>query len=161
VLGLLSAGAALTVAGCAGRRTIAAAASPADPGLDWPAAAFDATSVDAALIGLYGTASVAQTEDIAIDLPVFAEAGAMVPVAVSTRLPDVQAIHILVKANPTPLAASFDILAGAEAFVATRVRVERSSDVVVCVRSAGRLYASISDVVVTGPDGCVLRKVPD
>jgi sulfur-oxidizing protein SoxY len=115
----------------------AAASSPDGTFPDWPAAAFDATSVDSALTALYGTTEVTQTDDVVIDLPVFAEAGAMVPIAVSTRLPRVQAIHVLVRENPAPLAVSFAPLPGSDPLVATRVRVERTSDVVVCVR-AGR-----------------------
>jgi len=162
MLGMLAAGAAFAATGCAADRRRAAAppASPDGAFPDWPAAAFDATSVDLALTALYGTTEVTQTDDVVIDLPVFAEAGAMVPIAVSTRLPRVQAIHVLVRENPAPLAVSFAPLPGAEPLVATRVRVERTSDVVVCVRAAGRLYANTADVVVTGPDGCTGHKVP-
>ncbi|HJW80614.1 MAG TPA: hypothetical protein VJ396_00085, partial [Acidiferrobacterales bacterium] len=73
------AGSVLAVAASAGlltpTRVLAAA---------WPAAAFDAKTIDDALKGLYGTSAAADSKAITIKAPIQAENGAVVPIAVST-----------------------------------------------------------------------------
>lgn len=150
-------GIALAAAGCvAGARFAIAAGTESGP-----AGAFGATTVDEALRRLYGSSDATRTENVVIEVPVFAESGAMVPIAVSTRLPSVESIDVLVVGNPAPLAASFAFGPGVDTYVSTRIWVAKTSDIVVCVRSAGRSYVNSSDVVVTGFDGCVLHELPD
>ncbi|HJX17060.1 MAG TPA: thiosulfate oxidation carrier protein SoxY [Acidiferrobacterales bacterium] len=137
------AGSVLAVAASAGlltpTRVLAAA---------WPAAAFDAKSVDDALKGLYGTSAAADSKAITIKAPIQAENGAVVPIAVSTSLPGVEGITILVQANERPLVASV-ALSGAEGYFSARMKMGKTSDVKVIVKSGGKLHMASQQIKVT------------
>ena len=137
------AGSVLAVAASAGlltpTRVLAAA---------WPAAAFDAKSVDDALKGLYGTSAAADSKAITIKAPIQAENGAVVPIAVSTSLPGVESIAIFVQANERPLIASV-ALSGAEGYFSARMKMGKTSDVKVIVKSGGKLHMATQQIKVT------------
>ena len=137
------AGSVLAVAASAGlltpTRVLAAA---------WPAAAFDAKSIDDALKGLYGTSAAADSKAITIKAPIQAENGAVVPIAVSTTLPGVESIAIFVQANAAPLIASV-ALSGAEGYFSARMKMGKTSDVKIVVKSGGKLYTASQQIKVT------------
>ena len=137
------AGSVLAVAASAGlltpTRVLAAA---------WPAAAFDAKSIDDALKGLYGTSAAADSKAITIKAPIQAENGAVVPIAVSTSLPGVEGIAILVQANNQPLVASV-ALSGAVGYFSARMKMGKTSDVKVIVKSGGKLHMASQQIKVT------------
>ena len=114
----------------------------------YPAAAFDAKSIDDALKGLYGTASTADSKAITIKAPLQAENGAVVPITVSTSLPNAESIAILVKENGTPLVASV-ALTGASGFFSARMKMGKTSDVKVAVKSGGKLHVATQQIKVT------------
>ena len=76
----------------------------------WNKAAFESKSLDETVKALGGSSS-AQSADVAITAPDIAENGAVVPEAVASKIPNTQAIYILVEKNPNALAAGFGILA--------------------------------------------------
>ncbi|MEK7303859.1 MAG: thiosulfate oxidation carrier protein SoxY [Pseudomonadota bacterium] len=137
------AGSVLAVAASAGlltpTRVLAAA---------WPAAAFDAKTIDDALKGLYGTSTAADSKAITIKAPIQAENGAVVPIAVSTSLPGVESISIFVQANAAPLVANVS-LAGAEGYFSARMKMGKTSDVKVIVKSGGKLHMASQQIKVT------------
>lgn len=137
------AGGVLAVAASAGlltpTRVLAAA---------WPAAAFEAKSVDDVLKSLYGATATADSKAITINAPIQAENGAVVPITVSTSLPNVEAITILVIGNVSPLVASVN-LSGAQGYFSARMKMGKTSDVKVVVKSAGKLYTASQQVKVT------------
>ena len=137
------AGSALAVAASAGlltpTRVLAAA---------WPAGAFEAKTVDDVLRGLYGTSTAADSKAITINAPIQAENGAVVPITVSTTLPDVEAISILVAGNANPLVASVS-LTGAQGYFSARMKMGKTSDVKVVVKSGGKLHTASQQVKVT------------
>jgi sulfur-oxidizing protein SoxY len=103
-------------------------------------AAFAARSFAEAVAAL-GGAAVPSTQ-IVLDIPESIDSGAVVPVAVTTTLPDAREILIFVEGNPQPLPVRFAIPDGTEAFVATRIRLAQSSIVHVAVRTDARLFTS-------------------
>lgn len=137
------AGSVLAVAASAGlltpTRVLAAA---------WPAAAFDAKSVDDVLKSLYGTSAAADSKAISIKAPIQAENGAVVPIAVSTSLPNVEAIAIMVAGNNQPLVANVN-LAGAVGYFSARMKMGKTSDVKVVVKSGGKLHMATQQIKVT------------
>ena len=68
----------------------------------WNKAAFEAKSLDEAVKALGGPAAT-QSADISITAPDIAENGAVVPVAVTSKIPNTQNIYILVEKNPNSL----------------------------------------------------------
>ena len=116
---------------------------------DWNAAAFQARDVPTALTQLLGSESAEISSRIKIKVPDIAENGAVVPVAVETDLPGVTSISIIAANNPVPLVASFDLAESAVPFVATRIKMAKTSGVIAVVRAGGRLYKNAQNVKVT------------
>ncbi len=71
------------------------------------------------------------------------------PIAVTSRIPNTQNISIIAEKNPFPLAASFDIGAGAEGYVSTRVKMGQTSDVRAIIKADGKFYTAVKEVKVT------------
>lgn len=115
---------------------------------EWPKNAFEAKTVDNAIETLYGSAPAAPSGAIKIKAPIQAENGAVVPISISTSLPNVQAIGIFVEKNATPLVANTE-LAGAGGYFSARMKMAQSSDVQVVVKADGKLYSAKQTVKVT------------
>lgn len=119
----------------------------------WNKAAFDATSLEEALANILDGARVddarGDSNGIEIIAPEIAENGAIVPVGVIAAIPDVESIAILCEDNPQPLAAIYDIPPGTLADVKTRVKMARSSNVVVLVRVRGVFHMASKEIKVT------------
>lgn len=113
----------------------------------WNEKAFISKSKDEALTALVGTTESAEG-DITIKAPEIAENGAVVPITVTSNIPNTESISIIVVNNPQPLVASFDLM-GSEPFVSTRVKMAKTSQVMALVKSEGKLYSSVVDVKVT------------
>ena len=114
----------------------------------WNKAAFDARAVADALKGI-GVSATEDSEKIVLKAPEIAENGAIVPLEVSSQIPGTQAIYILVDKNPQPLTAVFEFASGAEAFVATRIKMAESSRIRIVVGAGGKFYATMREVKVT------------
>jgi sulfur-oxidizing protein SoxY len=115
----------------------------------WPEEAFAATEADAAMSTLFGTNQATASDQITLKVPEIAENGAVVPVTVSTTLADVESISIVVKNNPRPLVASFEIPAGTLPDVSSRIKMGETSDVTAVVKTADGLYSTSRQVKVT------------
>lgn len=115
---------------------------------EWPKDAFASKSVEDALKSLYGNAQTAASGSIKIKAPLQAENGAVVPISVTTTLPNVQSIAVMVEKNPQPLVASIS-LNGAEGFFSARMKMGSTSDVHCLVRSGGKLYSTKQNIKVT------------
>lgn len=116
---------------------------------EWPRDAYAATTVDDALKNLYGTSARTASAEVKIRAPLQAENGAMVPVVVSTNLPDVQSISVLVEKNPAPLAAHVNLGTGAVPYFASNLKLGSTSDVHFVVKSGGKLYSAKHNIKVT------------
>lgn len=114
----------------------------------WPQAAFAAKAVDQVLAALYGRTDAIENRAISLSAPYQAENGALVPVEVSTTLPRVQSIAIIVDKNPRPLVAVTN-LSGAEPFTGLHIRMSETSAVRAVVQSDGQLYTNTKLVRVT------------
>lgn len=73
----------------------------------------------------------------------------MVPVSVTTTLPDVTSISFLVSENPVVLVASYKIPAGTMPVVANRIKMAKTSNVIVIVEAGGKVYSTTKEVKVT------------
>lgn len=116
----------------------------------WNKEAFAAKSVNDVLKA-FGGAQTAKTTDVSWgSTPEIAENGAVVPINITSRIPNTQSIAVLVEKNPSTLAAKFDFPAGTEASVSTRVKMGQSSDVHALIRTAdGKYFIATREVKVT------------
>lgn len=115
----------------------------------WPKSAFEAKSIEAALTASEGTAETSASEKITVKAPDIAENGAVVPITVSTDLPDVESIAILASENNSPLVARFELMPSSKGYVSTRIKMAKTSDVVAVVKSGGNLHSASKSVKVT------------
>src|SRR4051812_30756181 len=88
----------------------------------WNKAAFESVTLSGAIKGLDIPAETTSA-DIEIIAPDRAENGAVVQVQITSRIPNTEAIAILVDKNPTPLIANFMFSNGALPFVITRIKM--------------------------------------
>ncbi len=114
----------------------------------WNKGAFEAKGVDAALKAA-GLEGAAKSGDIKIKAPDIAENGAVVPVTVSTKMAGVTNMSILASGNNTPLASTYDLGKGTEAYVSTRIKMGKTSNVIAIVKAGGKLYSNQKEVKVT------------
>lgn len=142
----------LQFAGGAGAMIAAAAAGLLKTGTAWAAPwnknAFEAKAAAEVLKNL-GASNLIDSKDITITAPDIAENGAIVPVAVTSKIPNTQSIAIIAEKNPFPLAASFDIMPGSDSYVSTRLKMGQTSDVRAVVKADGKFYTAVKEVKVT------------
>ena len=142
----------LRLAGSAGALSAAAVSGLIAGRHAWAAnrneAAFQAKAVADALKNL-GAGNLVESRDIVITAPDIAENGAVVPVAVTSKIANTESIAILAEKNPFPLAASFDIAAGAGADVSTRLKMGQTPDVRAIVKAGGKYFTAVKEVKVT------------
>jgi sulfur-oxidizing protein SoxY len=137
--------AAVFSAGASIMRSVAAFAADA---AGWPADAFKQKNQTDALKALYGkTAEV--SDQVKLDAPEIAENGAVVPISVSTTLPKVTSISVMVAENPYALAASYKIPEGTLPSVSNRLKMAKTSNVIAVVEADGKLYSASKEVKVT------------
>ena len=134
---------ALAAIGAAGLLRAAAAWAA-----NWNKAGFESKSLADVLKSL-GAASPAESRDIAITAPDIAENGAVVPVAVTSRIPNTQQISIVAEKNPFPLAATFEVSSGSEGYVSTRIKMGQTSDVWAVVRADGKFFTARKEIKIT------------
>ena len=115
----------------------------------WPQAAFDASSVKDAMMGLLGTESFENSAAISLRTPDIAENGTVVPVTVKTKLPGVESISVFALENARPLAISADLSAKSRGVLATRIKLGKTSKVVAVVKANGKLFGATKKVKVT------------
>jgi len=142
----------LKAGGSAGVLALAAVAGLVKTGealaQEWNKAAFDTKSVAETVKALGGSGST-PSGAIEITAPDIAENGAVVPVAVESKLPRTQAIAILIEKNPNTLSAEFEIPAGTDPFVSTRVKMAETSNIYALVAADGKYFHAVKEIKVT------------
>lgn len=116
---------------------------------DWNKAAFEAKTMDEAYKAIAGTAPAPSKDITFVGTPDIAENGAVVPIGVTSTIPKTEQIAILIEKNPNMLAAVFDVPAGTEPAIATRVKMSQTSNVYALVKADGKFYVAAKEVKVT------------
>src|SRR5438270_10549627 len=114
----------------------------------YPQEAFKAKNEADAIKALYGK-TAEPSDKVKLDAPEIAENGAVVPVSVTTTLADVTSISFLVSENPVVLVASYKIPAGTVPSVANRIKMAKTSNVIVVVEAGGKVFSTTKEVKVT------------
>lgn len=115
----------------------------------WPQSAFEAKSVDAAISAAVGSDKTEASSDITVKAPDIAENGAVVPITVSTGMAGASMIALIAEQNATPLTSTFELGEGTEAFISTRIKMGKTSNVLAVVKADGKLYSAKKEVKVT------------
>lgn len=115
---------------------------------DWNKPAFDGKTLSDAFKGL-GAGSPANSADIILRAPDIAENGAVVPIGIESKIPGTESIALLIEKNPNPLAAAFEIPAGTETKVSTRVKMGETSSVYALVKANGKYFMAKKEIKVT------------
>ena len=100
-------------------------------------------------IGLLYGRNPQPSDQIKLDAPEIAESGAVVPISVSTDLAEVTSIAFVVPGNPNVLAAYYRIPSGTLPNIANRLKMAKTSNVIVIVEAGGKLYSAAKEVKVT------------
>jgi len=115
---------------------------------NWNKAGFESKALADVMNSLGATGAV-ESKDIVITAPDIAENGAVVPVAITSKLPNTQQISIVAEKNPFPLAATFDVSGGVEGYVSARLKMGQTSDVWAVVKADGKYFTARKEVKIT------------
>jgi sulfur-oxidizing protein SoxY len=134
--------------------TLIAAAGWLEPGEaaaaeTWNKGAFDTHSLDETMKALGGSAPVPSNDIAFFSTPDIAENGAVVPVGITSKVPQTESIAILIEKNPNMLAAVFDIPPGTDASLSTRIKMGQTSSVYALVKANGKYYVTSKEIKVT------------
>ena len=110
----------------------------------WPTDAFNAATVEDALLALLGQAEDIP-ENVALQFkssspPSYAINGATVPIEIQCDLPNIERIAVLVEKNPFPLAMSFELTSGVKLPLKSMIKIAEDSQVIAVIRADGKLY---------------------
>ena len=115
----------------------------------WPEKSFQAENISAAMRNRLGSDQTSESGDIKIKAPDIAENGAVVPIEVSSTLPGVTSVAVLVEENARPLTASYELGTNTEPFISNRIKMGKTSNVIAIVKADGKLYSTKKSVKVT------------
>jgi sulfur-oxidizing protein SoxY len=116
----------------------------------WNKEAFAAQSVDGVIKAL-GAKDPAATKDVSWgSTPEIAENGAVVPVSVTSRVPNTASIALIIEKNPNKLAANFHFPESAQPVLVTRVKISESSNVHALIRTKDdKFFLATREIKVT------------
>jgi len=113
------------------------------------AAAFEIKTMTELVKSLGGSAPT-ESKDVTVTGPDIAENGAVVPIGVSTALPGVKRMLVLVEKNPSVMSAMFEVSDAVDANFSTRVKMGQSSNVMaVAMMADGKVLFAQKEVKVT------------
>ena len=118
----------------------------------WNKAAFEAAKLVEAEKGLAIEGDI-PSKDIEIIAPDRAENGAIVQLEVNSRIPNTEAISVLVEHNPTALIGHFIFNNGTLPYLVTRIKMAESSDIKIIVKAGDKYFTSSKNVEVL-ENGC-------
>ena len=115
----------------------------------WPQRAFEAHSLADAAKAL-GATSVAPSSEVTLQAPDLTEDGALVPLSMTTTLPGVRQLALLVERNPGVLSAVFTLSDAIEPQLSLRVKMQESSRVwALALLADGRALYAVRELRVT------------
>lgn len=107
----------------------------------YPEEAFKATEGSAVLASLHGTDVFEESDQLQVDVPGIAEDPRYVPIRVSSSLQNIESVTVIAEANNIPLSAHFRLYEPQD-FLASRIKIEATGDILVVVKAGGKLHAA-------------------
>ena len=117
----------------------------------WPSTAFAKKSLKSAIAEVSYGATI-KSKRIKINAPDHIEGGTLVPISITTDIPNIDRISIFVEKNAHPLCASFDFHEPCDGYLATRIKMKRSSQVVVAVQAEGKSHQTKKHIKIIKKD---------
>lgn len=114
----------------------------------WNKNGFESKAVTEVMKSL-GATGAADSAQIVITAPDIAENGAVVPIEVTSRIPNTQSISIIAEKNPFPLAATAEFANGAEPWAYVRIKMGQTSNVRAVVKADGKYFTAVKEVKIT------------
>ncbi len=114
----------------------------------WNKRGFTAKGIDTSM-KINGLDTAIDSGQVKIKAPDIAENGAVVPVTVSSSIFGVNKITLLTEKNGTPLTAIFNLAKNSEAYVSTRIKMGKTSNIIAVVKAGGKFYKAHKEVKVT------------
>jgi sulfur-oxidizing protein SoxY len=109
----------------------------------WPNDAFNAETVEDALLALLGQAEVADDSAVQFKVgapPSYAVNGASVPIQIQSGLAKIERVAVLVDKNPFPLALSLEMTPAIKLPFKSMIKIAEDSEVIAVIRADGKLY---------------------
>ncbi|HCU90069.1 MAG TPA: thiosulfate oxidation carrier protein SoxY [Gammaproteobacteria bacterium] len=113
------------------------------------AQAFKDKSSEEVMRTLYGDAEIPLSDAIRITMTDLAEDGTVVPIKIETKFKIVSAISIIAVENPIPLIAKFSLGKVARGFIATRIKLVKTGDVVAVVETTEGVFQARKKIEIT------------
>ena len=118
--------------------------------LAYDEAPFKADNMEDTLKALGVSGEMQESSDVTLKGPDIAENGAVVPFTLSSKLPNVKQLALLIENNPAPLSAVFAVLPTVEPEFATRSKMQETSNVyAVAITDDGKALYDMKEVKVT------------
>ena len=118
-----------------------------------PPQVFEAKTPADAIRAALGSADIVPSDAVKVTVPDRAEIGDVVPVSVNTGLSDIDSVTLIAEKNPVPVIAVYRLAPEVEGFLATRIKLAATGDVMALVQSGGKLHMG-SKTVEVGLSGC-------
>jgi sulfur-oxidizing protein SoxY len=109
----------------------------------WPSDAFNAETVEDALLALLGQAEIADDSALKFKVgspPSYAVNGASVPIEIQSGLAKIERVAVLVAKNPFPLALSLEMTQAIKLPFKSMIKIAEDSEVIAVIRADGKLY---------------------
>jgi len=116
---------------------------------NWIADNFSRQTINHSIAQLFPDQELQKSDRISLKLPRTAENGSVVPITISSTIPDVDAIYILSEKNPVPLIAEFSINPELETYLGARFKMQETCDVIVVLKAKDQYYQARQKVKVT------------
>ncbi|MCF7972008.1 MAG: thiosulfate oxidation carrier protein SoxY [Methylococcaceae bacterium] len=116
---------------------------------NWIANHFSRQTINQSITQLFPDQELQTSNRIRLQLPNTAENGAVVPITISSTIPDVDTLYILSEKNPVPLIAQFSIDPDLETYLGARFKMQETCDVIVVLKAKDQYYQARQKVKVT------------
>ena len=118
--------------------------------IEWPKAVYDMETEADAVKAFFGDTPISDSTDVEIKAPLQAENGAVVPIKVTTTLPDAESIAITVEKNPVPFVTVVNLQPGSSGgFYSARIKMGETSKVYAYVKAGDKIHMASQEVKVT------------
>ncbi|MFC1602577.1 thiosulfate oxidation carrier protein SoxY [Pseudomonadota bacterium] len=115
----------------------------------WPKKAFNARSIDDALLELTGNSTIIPSpKKILIKAPTIAENG-VAHITVKSSIPDTESISIFIPNNTSPLVANFKLTPSVINTIITRIKIESSGEIIAIIKANNKLYSAMTKMRLT------------